>query len=145
MFLSTSAFSWEHIEPPVQESFEVPSLLWSHNDVSLSRTFAIIKTVFISISARWCWWSQEFVQELFAFQTLRLRRECNRSNYSNHFLVLGLPRFTPCNFQFLKFFSDLCDIFFSDFQWYQFVYKMSYICNFLNGPIKNSSGNEFSI
>lgn len=43
MFRSTSAFSCEQIEPPVQESFEVPNLLWSHSDVSLSRTFAILQ------------------------------------------------------------------------------------------------------
>lgn len=42
IFLNTSALSWEQIEPPVHESFEVPSLLCSHNDVSLSLTFAIL-------------------------------------------------------------------------------------------------------
>lgn len=43
MFLNTSALSCEHIEPPVQESLEIPSLLWSHKEVSLSRTFAILQ------------------------------------------------------------------------------------------------------
>lgn len=43
IFLNTSVFSWVHIEPPVHESFDVPSLLWSHKDVSLSRTFAILE------------------------------------------------------------------------------------------------------
>lgn len=39
---STSELSCEHIEPPVQESLEVPNLLWSHKEVSLSRTLAIL-------------------------------------------------------------------------------------------------------
>ena len=42
MFFSTSIFNWEHIEPPAQESVLVPSLLWSHNEISLSRTVAIL-------------------------------------------------------------------------------------------------------
>lgn len=44
MFRSTSALSCEQIELPVQLSFDVPSLLWSHNDVSLSLTFAILES-----------------------------------------------------------------------------------------------------
>ena len=47
IFLSTSAFNCEQIEPPVQESFEIPSLLCNHKDVSLSRTFAILRLVYI--------------------------------------------------------------------------------------------------
>lgn len=43
MFRSTSALSCEQIELPVQLSFDVPSLLCSHNDVSLSLTFAILE------------------------------------------------------------------------------------------------------
>lgn len=42
IFFKTSAFNWVQIEPVVHESFDVPSLLWSHKDVSLSRTFAIL-------------------------------------------------------------------------------------------------------
>lgn len=42
IFLNTSLLSCEHIEPLIHESFEVPSLLCSHNEVSLSRTFAIL-------------------------------------------------------------------------------------------------------
>jgi len=44
MFRSTSALSCEQIELPVQLSFDVPSLLCSHNDVSLSLTFAILES-----------------------------------------------------------------------------------------------------
>lgn len=42
IFFKTSAFNCVQIEPLVHESFDVPSLLWSHKDVSLSRTFAIL-------------------------------------------------------------------------------------------------------
>lgn len=38
---NTSLFNWVQIEPLIHESFEVPSLLCSHSEVSLSRTFAI--------------------------------------------------------------------------------------------------------
>jgi len=42
MFFNTSMLSWEHMEPPVQESVLVPSLLWSQSEVSLSLTVAIL-------------------------------------------------------------------------------------------------------
>lgn len=41
MLRKTSLFNCEHIEPFIHESFDVPSLLCSHSDVSLSLTFAI--------------------------------------------------------------------------------------------------------
>jgi len=56
IFLSTSALSCEQMEPPVHESFDVPSLLCSHNDVSLSLTFAILNGMlwYCSDRARTC-------------------------------------------------------------------------------------------
>lgn len=58
IFLNTSALSWEQIEPLVHESLEVPSLLCSHNDVSLSLTFAILNrgTLFFRQSAHKLKW-----------------------------------------------------------------------------------------
>lgn len=50
MFRKTSLFSCEHIEPFIHESFDVPSLLCSQSDVSLSLTFAIF--TFTSIHTR---------------------------------------------------------------------------------------------
>lgn len=47
MLRSTSLLSCEHIDPLIHESFEVPSLLCSHNEVSLSRTFAIFSLILI--------------------------------------------------------------------------------------------------
>ena len=55
MFRKTSALSWEQIEPPVQESLDVPSLLCSHNDVSLSLTFAILNRVVYFFPASGLW------------------------------------------------------------------------------------------
>jgi len=48
MLRSTSLFSCEQIEPFIHESFEVPSLLCSHSDVSLSLTFAILNALRLS-------------------------------------------------------------------------------------------------
>lgn len=45
IFLKTSLFSWEQIEPLVH-SLDVPSLLCSHKDVSLSRFAAIFQLKF---------------------------------------------------------------------------------------------------
>lgn len=50
MLRKTSLFSCEHIEPFIHESFDVPSLLCSQSDVSLSLTFAIF--TFTSIHTR---------------------------------------------------------------------------------------------
>ena len=41
MFLRTSTFNWEHIEPSDHVSDEVPSLLWSHKAMSPSLAAAI--------------------------------------------------------------------------------------------------------
>lgn len=47
MLRKTSLFNCEHIEPFIHESFDVPSLLCSHSDVSLSLTFAIFTYTWI--------------------------------------------------------------------------------------------------
>lgn len=50
MFLRTSEFNCEHIDPLVQESLDVPSLLCSQREISLSLTVAIFALAQVSIS-----------------------------------------------------------------------------------------------
>lgn len=49
MLRNTSLFNWEHIEPLIHESFDVPSLLCSHSDVSLSRVVIFSSSSFLQL------------------------------------------------------------------------------------------------